>query len=112
MRIRNATGEVLEEVEENEFFEETLWDYIVSKVPPPAPEQQCEAERHNETAHLGGVAAWATTFVYTIQGDHICYTYVCWECAENSVGGFESPTPRDVPTMGGGYIQEPVHCSY
>ncbi len=107
MRIRNVAGEILEEIEDTYSFEEDIWDYLESRVPAPAPDQTCEAECHVVAVE----AAWATTFLYSIRDDHICYTYVCWECAEVSVGDYDPPTPEDVPTMGGGYVQEPVHCS-
>ena len=96
--------DVIQEIDEH--FAEDLWDYLQSKVPAPGPEQMCENEYHDE-----GEPAFASSFFYIMEGDHICYTYVCDECMESMGEDYESPDPEDVPTDGWGYVVDPVHCT-
>ena len=107
MQIRNSSGDVLPELEDAFAFDSDFWDYLEARVPKPGPEQMCEIAGHEEFVD----PAFATTFFYTLEGDHICYTYICDECSENMVGDYDLPVPEDVPTDGWGYATDPQHCT-
>lgn len=92
-----------------------LEEWITNRVPPVPDGLRCEAdvcendEVDEEGSQLRGLAQ---TFFYRIEGNHICYTYVCESCGEQAsdsyLADFES---GEIPTTKGGYAAAPRHCS-
>lgn len=94
-----------------EELEEDLWVWISDKIPPAPEGQKCEDDNHVEYAEdmAGDPDDKATTFLYRIEGGHVCYTYVCKECGER--GDPEYLADNDYPQTSGGYAVTPTHCT-
>jgi len=102
LKLRNSKGELRWDVTEDESLH--LW--IDDKIPMPPPDgQRCELLE----VHEGEELPTATAYMWKIEGDHVCYSYVCEGCEETL--DFDSPDPEEYPTTDGGYAVAPRHCS-
>ena len=117
LKLRTNTGEVREEFEYSNF--DDIGEWIDSHVPDVPTGQLCEEE---ECAYLEGYAILedpdiesqrplATSYIYVVQGDHVCYTYVCWDCSAVMCDSLEPVDVEDYPTTDSGYAISPKHCS-
>ena len=100
-----------------DYFED-LEEWISDKIGSPPPETWCECkpdlydEANAEVKLEHGCEGKADTYMYHIEGEHICYTWLCTPCMESQVsetylGDYEG----DIPVTAGGYAAAPRHCS-
>ena len=92
---------------------DNLEEWIYNKIPlPPPAETICEDDNH-ETAEFTeddeAVPVAATTYLYTIVDNHVCYTYVCETCGERADS--EYLADNDYPQTKDGHAVAPKHCS-
>ncbi len=52
----------------------------------------------------------AESYIWTAENDHVCFTYVCYECLETITGDFDPADPGDYPTTDAGYAIAPTRC--
>lgn len=102
LKIRNAKGEVREEIYETE----DLWEWIDQKIPPVPAGQLCE---HDDEHKHDEERPPATTYSWRLDDGHICYSYICEPC--HSMLPEDGPDPEGYPTTESGYAVEPKHCA-
>ena len=95
---------------------EELEVWIDSKIPPPPDGQVCECDECSSCEdnvielELEACPAPATTYLYTIKDEHVCYTWMCDPCMEaQSNEGYLGDV--DYPTTEAGYARVPSHCA-
>ncbi len=88
---------------DSEYFDEDLGEWLASKIPPVPKGQVCEANR------CAIARTPATSYSYRIEGDHVCYAYICDDCQERCDPDYL--VDNDYPTTSGGYAVVPTHCS-
>lgn len=97
----------------NEDGELEMW--VADKVPSAPDGQVCGCERHDCHAIEDAYApckAEADSFVWRIEGDHVCYTYRCEACSENgSSDTYLADLGGNYPTTKDGYAAVPRHCA-
>lgn len=99
-------------------FAGDLEEWICDKIPPAPPGQVCECDENvhahesepdaNGNVEIVPCRERATTYLYQIKGNHVCYTYVCELCGEQAVEDYLAD--QDYPTTGDGYAVVPAHC--
>jgi hypothetical protein len=96
---------------------EDLEMWIADRVPPAPSGTRCEhdpcyGQEDGEEFDEGGTAMrpLATSFVYRIEGDHVCYTWVCETCSAHANESYLADLDS-FPTTSGGYAVTPRHCS-
>lgn len=103
-KVRTRKGELRPEVEDDS---SSLEEWICDKIPPVPEGQKCEHERHMWDEDPEGVAS---TFMYVIEGDHVCYSYLCDSCGEGYVSD-DYLEVENYPTTKDGYAVSPRHCT-
>ena len=92
----------------------SLEEWIAGKIPSPPAETKCECDRgtcHDpEEEPDTPCFRLATTYLYQIDGDHVCYTFACQECMEANADE-EYLADEEYPVTGGGYAVTPRHCA-
>ncbi|KKN41473.1 hypothetical protein LCGC14_0722870 [marine sediment metagenome] len=91
----------------------TLEEWIDDKIPNPPEGTKCECDRgtcHDLEETDTECFRLATSYLYKIDGEHVCYTYVCFDCGETGCDD-EYLADREYPVTGGGYAVTPRHCA-
>ena len=95
---------------------EGLEEWIANKIPPPPDGQNCECnecsccEDDVTELELEGCPAAATTYLYTVKDEHVCYTWMCDPCMEAQCSD-DYLGDVDYPTTESGYAVPPKHCA-
>jgi hypothetical protein len=79
----------------------TLEEWICHRIPPPPSGQKCESDDCSELAD---------SHLYQIKGEHVCYTFVCWDCCEANASE-DYLANQEYPVTEGGYAVTPRHCA-
>ena len=90
----------------------TLEEWVCDKVPDAPPGQKCECDAKDCHAEEAGTECFrfATSYLWRIDGQHVCYTFVCMDCEER-VGDADYLADQDYPVTGSGYAVTPRHCA-
>lgn len=116
-------------------YENALESWIDDVIPPVPPGTLCEAERCiTQTTCEEESDGYFCALLYNHEGDcwfllyqqtkrpfaesyrwvvtdgHVCYTYVCWECAEAMADDCDPLETEDYPTTNAGYAITPTRC--
>lgn len=104
-----------------EEYVENIEEWIAERIgdPPPGTACECDKERH---AHESEADMYdmvtiidcptpADSYSYRIEGDHICYSWLCTPCMEATTSEDYLGDVDAVPTTEGGYAVAPRHCS-
>lgn len=89
-----------------------LEEWINDKIPNPPAGQKCQCdakECHTEEPDTECFRP-ATSYLYRINGEHMCYTYVCRDCGDAN-GTDDYLADQEYPVTGGGYAVTPRHCA-
>ena len=97
-----------------------LEEWIDSKIPPPPDGQVCECDK-DKHAHEGppdkdrmveivDCGEPGDTYLYTIKDGHVCYSYMCFGCAEAQCSD-DYLGDVDYPATEAGYARVPSHCA-
>lgn len=92
-----------------------LEEWINDRIPDPPPSgQKCECDMgmcHEDGGDSAECFRLATTSLYRIDGEHVCYTFVCRECMEANCNEEYLADCGEYPVTGGGYAVTPRHCA-
>ena len=94
---------------------EDLEVWIDSKIPPPPDGQVCECDKdkhahENFVGEIVDCSDLGDTYLYVIKDGHVCYSYMCFGCAETqSSDGYLGDV--DYPATEAGYAVAPRHCA-
>ncbi len=104
-----------------EEYVENIEEWIADKVgdPPPGTACECDKDKHahesepdaEDMVTIIDCPVAATSYSYRIDGEHICYTWLCQRCAEETTSDDYLGDVDAIPTTAGGYAVAPVHCS-
>lgn len=91
-----------------------LGAWIADKIPPVPKGLRCEApncvsQEYEVEGADEDVRPLATSYSYRIEGDHVCYAYICDDCQESCDPDYLFD--NDYPTTSGGYAVVPTRCS-
>lgn len=97
-----------------------LDEWIANKIPEPPTGTKCECDK-DKHSHEGppdkdrmveivDCADPATTFLYTVENDHVCYIWMCEPCMEAQASE-DYLSDVDYPTTEAGYAVTPTHCA-
>ena len=103
LKLLTKSGELRPPFDDDD--EDTLGQWVDDHIPHMPPGQLCESQ-----VNCGPPPASAASYVWIMKGDHVCFTYVCYECQESY--NFDEPVdPADYPTTDAGYAVAPTHCT-
>ena len=117
IKLRTRKGEMSQRFEFGDGSDD-LHEWISNRIPPMPEGQMCEEHEEivskrnkEEDAHepLSSLAKH-NFFVWRVEGDHVCYSYLCESCY-NSLNLDEGIDPETYPTTKEGYAVSPKHCS-
>lgn len=101
-----------------EEYVDGIEEWVAEKIgdPPPGTICECSIVRVygvSKHEHDGEVACTqiASSYSYRIEGDHICYTWLCQRCMEETTSDDYLGDVDAIPTTKSGYAVAPVHCS-
>ena len=94
---------------------EDLEVWIDSKIPPPPDGQvcECDGDKHAHENSVGEIVDCSEpgeTYLYVIEDAHICYSYMCFGCAEAQTNEAYLGDV-DYPTTEAGYAVVPSRCA-
>ena len=107
---------------EPEAFLENLDEWLADKIPlaPPGTACECDKERHEHAAGTVETALdvfvnvdcplTADSYSYRVEGDHVCYTWLCTPCVEATTSD-DYLGDVEFPVTAGGYAVSPRHCA-
>ena len=103
-----------------EDYMDTIEEWIADRIgnPPAGAACECDTERHSHVAGADGdymvtiidCPDSADTHSYRIEGDHICYSWLCTPCMEATTSEDYMGDIDAVPATAGGYAVVPRHC--
>ena len=113
IKLRTRKGDMSQRFVDNDGTND-LHEWISDKIPPMPEGQLCE-EHEDKDASKGetkplSAPAEDSYFIWRIEGNHVCYSYLCENCY-NNLNLDESPNPETYPTTKEGYAIAPKHCS-
>lgn len=117
LKLRDNKGELREEFEYSSV--DDIGEWIADRIPDPPPGQLCESEDcvqlmdYDPSNESDGEIKrpLAVSYFYKVKGDHVCYTFVCYDCSESAVEYLEPVDAGDYPTTDSGYAISPQHCA-
>jgi len=93
-----------------------LEEWVSSRIPNPPAGTLCECEHdvcHEDDYRSeddSGCANEAVAHLYRIEGNHVCYTFMCDQCVECQASE-DWMEGMEYPTTGDGYAVVPKYCS-
>ncbi len=89
-----------------------LEEWIDDKIPFPPAGTKCECDAEDCHAEEVGTEcfSFAKSYLYRIDGEHVCYTYVCMDCEERTADDAYL-ADQEYPVTGAGYAVTPRHCA-
>lgn len=91
----------------------SLEEWIADKILPVPEGRVCECDahsKHNDDLE-GSCAALAETYIYRIEGSHVCYLYLCEPCFDSSNVSEDYLGDNEYPVSSDGYALAPKHCA-
>lgn len=119
LKILDKNGAVRSEITTTyDDGEEDLSEWVSSRIPPVpsgrfCEDQNCAARQaeFEDGEEREFSPELATTYVWRIEGGHVCFTYVCDRCDAAAEGELEAVEPGEYPTTDAGYAVAPSHCA-
>ena len=101
LKILTKQGDLMPDLDPDNYGDENLGEWIDSRIPPIPLGTTCEKD---------GCSGEARTYLWTVEGDHVCFTYVCYDCGDVAEM-YDPMSPEDYPTTEAGYAIAPTHCN-